>query len=365
MRKFFIISLLLLSINLLQATNPAINQVLAEKSNLYPAAKTGCDTLVNVDGYNVHIICEDGLVSQIGLNLFSDDMKNSMDRSLLEFIETALLAKILNEDKGSFENLKIAEGTLSDFKGIDYQSPYTLTAVDSKDWALEWDLGNKKIVLSLPIGYDIIQEGSRGEIENEFIKKLQAKKNTERKSFRNYSHEELKRYGEDLYFLPGDTYISKDINRNTIFEKEDSISFKPVWNISHPVESIGNMMIYPSSIYSNPILDVTILKHEYGETENIEITLNKFIAICENEGCIPFWGVENFDGEKLQGALFLYNPFQGYDHVLKIECKPEEIINGTGKIKGRASLYIPTNNVHNLFSPYVPKTEDEKIKYDK
>lgn len=58
-------------------------------------------------------------------------------------------------------------------------------------------------------------------------------------------------------------------------------------------------------------------------------------------------------------------PIQGYDHVFSIECKPEDVIDGNGTIKARASLYIPTNNVDNLFQPYVKKSKNEKINYHK
>ena len=44
---------------------------------------------------------------------------------------------------------------------------------------------------------------------------------------------------------------------------------------------------------------------------------------------------------------------------------PEEIINGNGQIKARASLFIPTNNVYNLYSPYVKKSKNERIDYEK
>lgn len=93
--------------------------------------------------------------------------------------------------------------------------------------------------------------------------------------------------------------------------------------------------------------------------------MDRFLAYCEEEGCVPFWGVEKFHNGKLEGALFIYNQDQGYDHVLKIDCIPQEVIEGKGSITARASLFVPTNNVNNLFQPYIKKTDKERIRYDK
>ena len=160
--------------------------------------------------------------------------------------------------------------------------------------------------------------------------------------------------------VPGPQYLDRKIARNIYLSSADVSDI--IWNSSKPVESISNLFSYGIK-KSNPGLDLTILKHEYGEQEHLKTSVESLLVVAEEEGCTPFWGVENFDGKKLTGSLFLYNPQQGYDHVVKIECNPTEIIDGTGEIKARAYLYVPTNNVKSLDEPYRTKSEDEKIKY--
>lgn len=170
-------------------------------------------------------------------------------------------------------------------------------------------------------------------------------------------------YDDDKYIIPGSSYQNKNITRN-IYLTTDSV-INPIWDSKFPLESIANLFICPNEIYRDIELNVTVLKHEYGEKENFIVALDTFLAYCEEEGCVPFWGVEKFHGGKIEGALFLYNQGQGYDHVLKIDCDPKAVIENNGSISARVSLFVPTNNVNNLFQPYIKKSDKEKIHYDK
>lgn len=199
----------------------------------------------------------------------------------------------------------------------------------------------------------------RGEAEDRLIEQIR-KSDGRRSTAFEIQEERLSPYGEELFVLPGQTYQNREITRNVYLDA----SLSPVWDLSHPSESIANLFLFPSGIYGDVEMEMTVLKHEYGEKEVLEVQVGQALAAFEQEGCLPYWGIERMEGGKLEGALFLYNPWEGYDHVLKIECSPEEIISGAGIVKARASLYIPANNVDNLHAPYVKKTDEEKIKYE-
>ncbi len=208
---------------------------------------------------------------------------------------------------------------------------------------------------------ELAEEPSRGEIEAAFIGSLRFA-DVSRSPFAEVDTAALEPYAGDAYVLPGGTYQNKDITRNVYFTGAERLL--PVWDASMPAESLANLFIYPSDVYGPHEIEITVLKHEYGETEVVRMDLDRFLAVCERAGCVPFWGVERMADGKLTGALFLYNSSEGYDHVLKVDCVPEDVIAGSGLLKARASLFIPTGNVHNLYAPYVKKSEKEKISYD-
>lgn len=320
-----------------------------------------CDSIVEHGGFMVHIVKKDGRIRHCGLNIFSDEMKSSVDRDLLNYIEKCLLAKALDINEDKYGKLVISKGAIGDFKIISPESACEVKISNSKHLSAEWNIGKKTVSVVLPVGYDTSSNGSRSEIENDLISRIRSFDGT-RQIFKISNPDNLEPYREEMLIYPGSTYQRKDITRNTYLNSSD---LSPIWDVNYPLESIANLFLFPSKEYGETQVNLTILKHEYGDKDILEVSVSKLLAVFEEEGCIPYWGVEKFDNGRLEGALFLYNQRKGYDHVIKIECVPEDVIVNSVKIKARASLFIPTNNVQNLYSPYVKKTEKEKIRYDK
>lgn len=318
-----------------------------------------CDTIVTYEDYNIHIVKQNDRLYHVGLNLFSDDVKRSMGKDIFNRLETELLE--LGFANGNRDgSIKLVSGKLRDLKKISPQTPHSITNSNSKDLLVEWETEDGSVIVSMPINYQTIKGGSRSDIEMSFIESVKKYNNSRNASF---DLETAEPYGDDMYIIPGYSYQKKDITRNIYLTTDSAIN--PIWDSKFPSESIANMFICPNDLYKDIELNVTVLKHEYGEKEIFSVPLSQFLAYCEDEGCISFWGVEKFQDGKIEGALFLYNQSQGYDHVLKIDCVPQDIIEGNGSVTARASLFIPTNNVNNLFQPYVKKTEKEIIHYDK
>lgn len=318
-----------------------------------------CDTILSVDGYSVRLIRANGEDVFSGLNLFSQEMKESVDKDLLGRIEADLYKIILLKSNAKDVVTKIVKGKLTDFKSITPESPCIVKTSNAKNMIVEWSINGKAIEVTIPISYETAKGNNRNDTENLLIKKIK-QSDGKRISFQ-IDKTNLESYGENLFVLPGGSYQNKEITRNIYLDSE----LEPIWDNKYPNESLANIFIFPSDKYCDIQMDLTVLKHEYGEKETVTIPVLNVLSEMENEGCVSYWGVERRKNGILEGALFFYNPIQGYDHVLKIECNPEDVINGNGKIKARASLYIPTNNVDNLNTPYLKKSEEERIKYEK
>lgn len=361
--KIRLLVILVIWCNILaHGSNPeAFMQFINQEALIQFPETDNCDTICDIKGYEVHIIKDQGKICHIGLNLFTDEVKRSTDKSLLDFVEEALLAKILNVKNEVYDRLVINKGNLSDFSSLSPQSDYSLTNSNSKSMTIEWPISDGYVCVTMPLNYNVLSTGSRAEIENEFITKIKTFKGS-RISFESIDTLRLEPYGENKYIYEGASYRNKYITRN-IYLNSDNIS--PVYEIQSPVESIANLFIYPSEISDSIQIDLTILKHEYGEKYNMSLPLNKFLAACEDDGCIAYWGFEKYEHDVLEGSLFLYNKYRGYDHVIKVECNPEAVLNKQGRIQARASIFIPTNNIQNLYSPYINKDENEKIRYSK
>ena len=319
-----------------------------------------CDTVVRIDGYAVRVIKENGEFRHLGLNLLPDDLKNANDREMLDFIETGLLAKAKKIGYPNVEKIFFINGGIGDLKNVDSFTDFNVSTVKGKDIFVDWRAADKRITVAVPVAYDVMYEGTRSDIENDFIRRLR-KGGASRKSFGEVRKDNIEPYIDSLYVLPGGSFRIEEVTRNVYFSDNDSL--QPVWNKAYPAESVSNLMLYPAEIYGNPDIELTVIKHEYGEKEELTIPLNQLLATAENEGCLSFFGVEKFANGELFGSLYFYNPDRAYNHLVRMKLNPQEIIEGAGKIKGRVSLYIPTNNIENLFMPYEKRSEDEEYKF--
>lgn len=358
MRKFYLAVCLIAGLSILKTWAADIKTIVPAVEELV-GNTVDCDTIVSYNGYNVHVVKKDGTTTHYGLNLFTDNAKKNVGKDVLNQLEKELLKLVLNTDCDDV-SVKLISGNLKNLKDITPETPQSIKTSNSRDLLVEWETKNGSVKISMPLNYQSIKGGSRSDIEKAFLADVKKHNKSRNIAF------DLKTavpYGDDKYIIPGYSYQNKDITRN-VYLTTDSV-VNPIWDSNFPLESIANLFICPDDIYGDIELNVTVLKHEYGEQEKFSIPLERFLAYCEEEGCVPFWGVEKFHDGKIEGALFLYNRKQGYDHVLKIDCVPQDVIEAKGSITARASLFVPTNNVNNLFQPYIKKSDKEKIRYDK
>lgn len=320
-----------------------------------------CDTVVIIDGYSVHMIRANGDYIHTGLNLFSDEIKKSMDSELLERIESDLFKLAKKGADRSEIMTTILKGNISDFKSMTPNTDCAVSSYKAKKITVEWTTDDKKKVLvSIPVSYDTAKKGSRSEIEQKFIASLRSCTQDERKVF-DINEENLQPYGEDKYLFPGESYLKDGIiTRNVYLEAEN---LKPIWNAETPIESVANLFLIPSDIYPNIDVDLTVQLHEYGKKEVLSIPLRSLLSVCEKDGCKTYWGMNSYENDTIEGALFFLNKTQGYNHVIRVELCANELFGGKGVIKSCASLYIPVNNVDNLFAPDIKRSDKKTIQY--
>lgn len=177
---------------------------------------------------------------------------------------------------------------------------------------------------------------------------------------------DLKPYADDVFVLPGDQLqykfvntdryfgydtithqvtTSKGIVRNKIIKK-----LKFLYDPRYPKESLQNLMVIPLDEGADVPVKLTILTHEYRSKATLDTTVDKLISFCQYAGCTSFMGFERPrpTGETAF-TVFMLNEEESYIHVFRFECDAVAVINGKAPIYAKASLYIPTDNIDNLF----------------
>lgn len=177
---------------------------------------------------------------------------------------------------------------------------------------------------------------------------------------------DMKPYSEDVFVIPGDQLqykfvnsdrflgydtiphqvtTSKGITVNKIIKK-----LKFLYDPRYPKESLANLMIIPLDEAVDVPVNLTILTHDFRSKASLETTVDKLISFCQYAGCTSFIGFEKpRPGGETAFSLFMVNEEENYIHVIRCECDAVDVINNNAPIAGKASLYIPTDNIENLF----------------
>lgn len=189
----------------------------------------------------------------------------------------------------------------------------------------------------------------RADAENRFIAGLRGWPGTTADDEADFDVDLLEETDDGLLRLPGKYYHIPYVTTDTYYYEDDDLVVQVLYDVNFPAESIANIFLLPLDEARKTQLDLTVLTHEYGTKTRCVTTVDKFVSYCETSGCKPFFGVEKIEGDFLEGAVFMYNPVEGYDHVLKLDCNVREVIEEGAPISARISLFVPTGNVENLF----------------
>ena len=95
--------------------------------------------------------------------------------------------------------------------------------------------------------------------------------------------------------LPGSHYTLPEVNANLYFIKDTSDTtthYKPVYSTSYPVESLANMLVGAVPKGCEASIELTVIKHKYGEKETLQIPLAQLQSVMGlTDGCTSFWGL--------------------------------------------------------------------------
>lgn len=293
--------------------------------------------------------------------LFAPDLLKTTHGHSIEVLERVLLARLRGEESADDHRVSIRQGTLNDIRALSDTVPCLVTVQDARVLTIEWDVPAGPVIVDMEIGYQTAKRGTRTEIENRLIKAMQCDTLIQ-PIHASPQMSTLEVYADSLLLVcPGDYYHLQTINRH-IYYTNDTIP-QPVRSTTYPLESFANMIMLgcPDSLDVPVELEVSV--HEYGEKKHVTTTLNRLLAAMAHDGAKSYVGIESFDNGLLRAAIFFYNAAEGYDHVLRMECRPDDILSTCeAGITARAKLYIPTNNVDNLFEADAAGDSNAKYK---
>lgn len=305
------------------------------------------------DGYNhpsakglkltVHL--SNDMIDQIGLQLFSDEIRLVGNSPVFDFLERYFLqlkyppqgkslSHMLRDDKFKFlvgNHETIATIQLTDAFSFNY---------DNRLYEASWTRNNKKLlVVSFPVEYELISGENKIEAEENLKSDV-------------CNTQVISANGKPIF--KNDKYIS-DYITNKIYALKGNL----VLNKRYPAESAANMML---SIHTPGDYMLNINQIAYGFRKiSFDVPLKQWISFCQNHGCELYFGVEHIsDSGTVDCLVIAVNLQENYNHVLTVSIPISIIDARKGIIESRLYPYVPTHNVQNMFAAY-RKSNSKKI----
>lgn len=324
-----------------------IPQPIIEKVQQATVMEDGCHP-VAIDGKNYVVCIDEGQIETLQRSVIPSAILHSDDSVYMKFVEEAYAAFLLDMPSPRFGDIDIKKGTWASLDKLD-KDIRCETRHDKKSFTVSIFEG-KTLFFTLwsPINYRKFNAGTRTEIENRFIKGLLHYVADSAASVPDMVSTDLRPTNDtSIFILPGDSYLSKHINNNTYVAKGIDGNYSFIVDPQLPVATIANMMIL--GIGYQALLDMTISIHEYGSTAKTTVTLDQFRQYCIKSGCKLFWAFESNESDELKGTLFCSNEKEGYEHIVRLTCRPADLGSEHFTMTARVSLYVPTTNVSDTY----------------
>ncbi|MDE6561814.1 MAG: hypothetical protein K2K75_10570 [Muribaculaceae bacterium] len=250
--------------------------------------------------------------------------------------------------------LKYRVGNDSRFKSLTGEEEFSLSLTDglySAQWRRD---GNLLVECSFPSRIDLLTFSNKVELEDVMLSKLKAQDienaveavpQEDMSKLRRIEYSPF--YVRDLGY-----YITPRMSHQVVYQPLDSISNiceLLVNSPKYPLECISNYML---TGYSPEPIAINLKMDRYGyQTESVTIDFGKLFRILSSEGSVPYWGVEEYDGDIVKGLYVWLNRFGGFAHIITIDI-PVNTISALSKANARMHSYVRLDNLKSLFEEF-------------
>ena len=287
-------------------------------------------------------------VIHIGKFLFPDQMRETENTKVLDFVEAAFACHTFSLTEPRFKHISFTKGTWEDLEKVNDSTACSLTNLAGRSYRIKWNSSDRKVIMTFPIEYDKLNNGTREEIEEAFISGLKRYKVTSVRPQPTFSILQLQLLKDSLFLLPGDKYIISNVNSHSYLIPSEDGNAIFVYDRAFPAESLANLFTVGNERGMEIEIEIDVIKHEYGIKETLIVPLETLVQYGIMNGCRVYWGTESVEQGELKASVIFYNPDEGYDHIFRIKCPLSEWDSDSFRIQARASLFIPTSNVDNL-----------------
>ena len=284
------------------------------------------------------------------LVLASEFIEHYYDLLLQDGSETAADAIRLTKERG----LKYVVGNDSRIRALTGDEEFCLSLAD-RFYSAQWSRGGTQLVeLSFPSRIDLLTFCNKIELEDKMFSMLDNPYDgTISVKLPEANASTLKKVDYSPFYVRDlGYYITPRLCHQVVYKPVESREGKCeilMDSSSYPLECISNYMLTGYSPYP---IDINLTFDRYGyQTSNLNVSLRDIHRILSSEGSIPYWGVDEYDGNIVKGVYVWLNRSGGFAHVLTVDI-PSESLSAPSEAKASMHSYVRLDNLKTLFEEF-------------
>lgn len=287
-----------------------------------------------------------------------DQFKYALDflqkyKELLNQPQNDTIINILRKTRE--DGFKYLKGNDKILKSINTDSDYSISFSDGKYNVSFLEEGIPILECQFPANYGMMTFSNKIDLEKKMASKIKNIPESFKQVTFNIPKSKLDSVEySDLFVEDKGYYITPRLRNLVVYtalvNNSDSCRLLTDFEGIYLLESIQNMML---TGYWNVPIDVNLSLSEYGyKKSHYHVPLAGLYEMLQNEGSIPYWGVDSFDGKIIRGVYVWKNEYGGFNHVMSVDI-PIEIIKKGGDINASLFCYIRTDNLKALFQEFM------------
>lgn len=337
--------------------------------------KSATSLLLTPSGQEVTVrLDSQGRVDHIGHPLFSAEVREQIPSPVYDFLEYAALDMLLglSENTLQMERVHFFKGSWQTLRSIHPTDHCSIGTVKGEYYHVSWQRGDDDVVnMAIPIDYELLSNSTRRELGQNFARDIVYFRQGLRPEY-HLAEELLQKYlGDDVYVLPGDSFLVSGLTTNTYYKriviekkyksnvyKEEKIV--SLLDANYPGETLANVLLNTDPQMPVAVLDAELQLSGYTKKQ-VRVTWQQWLDYCKSQGCIPYYIYNDTDGQSVSGYLLMRNQQMGYNHLLIVSCPLKDLTADVPFMKGKAYLFIPSVEASRLFGSSPSAKSNEKI----
>lgn len=313
-------------------------------------------------GRQLYVERKGDAVTQIGVRLFSSNVRESLDVVVCNAVERLWLELVLSKEVSKQKALMTEQRFSIVYNGFALGTPQFSTLakalhVFAQDASVLLNASENKIVLriryaedalviTLPADRELLYAYDKKEHEDVIKEELAEWTRPHRTTPLPFLNE-LENYENGVWMLPGRAYMIDSLKNETYYTISNGRPC-PLFDEEYSGESLQNLLM---GCFSTTKVDLHVRYRTY-EREKVycSMSLTHFLGYMQQQGMDFYSAAYTADNGCRQCLLLMHHPMYDYIHMLVVNNPSSLFAGGHTVLEGDFYTFIPQHNIKSLFN---------------